>query len=203
MELGKEFRDKFVRNLQGRDFILYGGLLELSRQKGLKRIETRIVQVPSKENGMYAVVEAEIETSEGIFKEIGDASPESVNRSIVPHLLRMASTRAKARAMRDAVGIDMVALEELGDHTEVIPDDSMFASGFGEGSNESRGSEDLILDFGKYAGRSIREVAEADRGYVEWLSQNARVGEVRRAARDVLERFGTLDEESGLPDSKH
>ncbi|HAI87200.1 MAG TPA: hypothetical protein DCL63_09470, partial [Firmicutes bacterium] len=62
MELSREFRERFVRNLQGRDYILYGGVLQLARERGLKRISTSIVQLPSKENSMYAVVEAEVET---------------------------------------------------------------------------------------------------------------------------------------------
>ena len=114
MELSREFRDKFVRNLNGRDFILYGGVLQLAKERGLKRIATRIVQLPHKDNGYYAVCEAEVETDDGVFSDVGDASPASVSRTIQPHLLRMAATRAKARAMRDAVGIEMVALEELG-----------------------------------------------------------------------------------------
>ena len=104
-------QDKFVRNLNGRDFILYGGVLQLAKERGLKRIATRIVQLPHKDNGYYAVCEAEVETDDGVFSDVGDASPASVSRTIQPHLLRMAATRAKARAMRDAVGIEMVALE--------------------------------------------------------------------------------------------
>ena len=96
MELSKEFRDRFIKTLQGRDYVLYGGLLELVKQRGLKRISTKVIQIPSMDNGMYGVVEAEVETEDGIFKEVGDASPESVNRAIQPHLLRMAATRAKA-----------------------------------------------------------------------------------------------------------
>lgn len=179
MELGREFRGRFVKSLQGREFILYGGLLELARKRGLKRITTGVVQLPTKDNGMYAVVEAEVETEDGVFKEIGDASPESVSRSILPHLLRMASTRAKARAMRDAVGIDMVALEELG--------------GIADASSDEEDPADIVIEFGKYARRSLGEILAEDRGYVEWLSLNARDRAIRSAASRLVGR------ESGSP----
>lgn len=175
MELSREFRERFVRNLQGRDYILYGGVLQLARERGLKRISTSIVQLPSKENSMYAVVEAEVETSDGVFRELGDASPENVARSIQPHLLRMAATRAKARAMRDAVGIDMVALEELGD--------TQPAEDFDQGTAAEGHSEDFVIRFGKYSGRSLGDIWGTDRGYVEWLSANARDEAVRAAAK--------------------
>jgi hypothetical protein len=179
MELSREFRERFVRNLQGRDYILYGGVLQLARERGLRRISTSIVQLPSKENSMYAVVEAEIETSDGVFRELGDASPESVARSIQPHLLRMAATRAKARAMRDAVGIDMVALEELGD--------AQPAEDYYDGELAESRAEDFMIRFGKYSGRSLGEILVADRGYVEWLSKNARDEAVRDAAKLLTE----------------
>jgi len=83
--------------LQGKEFILYGWVLHLAKSRGLKRIETNVIQIPNQENSMYAVVEATVETDDGVFSEIGDASPESVNRMIKPHILRMAATRAKAR----------------------------------------------------------------------------------------------------------
>lgn len=92
----------------------YAGLLAKAHEEGLKRIETRLVQVPAEENGCSAIVEAVVETEKGVFGGIGDASPNNVGRKIVPHLIRMAETRAKARALRDAVNIGMVALEELG-----------------------------------------------------------------------------------------
>ena len=58
MELSEEFKKRFVRSLQGKDFILYGGVLQLARANGLKRITTKIVQIPTEENGMQAIVEA-------------------------------------------------------------------------------------------------------------------------------------------------
>lgn len=187
MELSREFRERFVKTLQGRDYVLYGGLLELARQRGLKRITTNIVQIPSPDNGMYAVVEAEIETEDGVFKEVGDASPESVNRAIQPHVLRMASTRAKARAMRDAVGIDLVALEELGD---VLPADEIPGP---------ENPEDLVLTFGKYARKPLGQVARQDPAYVGWLSENARDEAVRKAARDLLDQAAAVEGAGGEP----
>ncbi|HPQ02475.1 MAG TPA: hypothetical protein PK183_04130 [Bacillota bacterium] len=178
MELSREFRERFVRSLQGRDYILYGGVLQLAKERGLRRISTRIIQIPSKDNSMYAVVEAEVETEDGVFSEVGDASPESVARSIQPHLLRMATTRAKARAMRDAVGIDMVALEELGD---ALPDRDVM-----DEEVDLRSPEDLVIRFGKYSGKTLGEIYGVDRGYVEWLSQNARDEAIRDASRELM-----------------
>src|SRR5919199_1613801 len=90
---------------QGKRFVLYAGLLEEAHSRGLRSIETELLQVPAKENGEVAIVKAVIRTEEGKFAGIGDASPQNVNRTIAPHLIRMAETRAKARALRDAINV--------------------------------------------------------------------------------------------------
>ena len=107
---------------QGKRFVLYAGLLEEAHSRGLRSIETELLQVPGGENGEVAIVRAVVRTEDGKFTGIGDASPENVNRTIAPHVIRMAETRAKARALRDAINVGVTAFEELGgeDGNEVV-----------------------------------------------------------------------------------
>ncbi|HEY9897761.1 MAG TPA: hypothetical protein V6D00_01145 [Pantanalinema sp.] len=107
---------RHVINLQGQEFVTYEGLLNEAHQLGLQAIRTHLVQLPAADNGHLAVVTAEVELEGGkVFTGIGDASTSNVGPAIARHLVRMAETRAKARALRDAVNIGMTALEELGE----------------------------------------------------------------------------------------
>ena len=109
-------RDEFMITRQGKQYVLFAGLLDEAHARGLKGIDTDLVQVPTPENGNVAVVKATVEMEDGrTFSGIGDASPDNVGRGIVPHIIRMAETRAKARALRDAVNVGATALEELSD----------------------------------------------------------------------------------------
>ncbi|HSH37129.1 hypothetical protein [Schnuerera sp.] len=105
--------EKFIINLQGKSYVTYEGLLDLAHQKGLKSIEVELIQIPTNENNMIAICKATATTENEIYTDIGDASPHSVNSTIVPHLIRMASTRAKARVLRDLTNVGMTAFEEI------------------------------------------------------------------------------------------
>lgn len=110
---------KFLIERQGKQMVLYAGLLDAAHAAGLKAIRTRVYQPPLKENGETTIVVAEVELEDGrVFSGIGDATPTNVGRNIAPHAIRMAETRAKARALRDALNIGAVALEELGEEEE-------------------------------------------------------------------------------------
>jgi hypothetical protein len=115
-------REEYMIERQGKRFVLYAGLLEEAHSRGLRSIETELLQVPKSENGEVAIVRAVVRTEDGKFTGIGDASPENVNRTIAPHVIRMAETRAKARALRDAINVGVTAFEELGgeDGNEVV-----------------------------------------------------------------------------------
>lgn len=117
-----EMDPAFVVNRQGRDFVLYAGLLDLATRHGLASIETRIEQAPCEANNQTTIVHARVTFANGRrFDGIGDANAQNVGRNIAPHATRMAETRAKARALRDALNINGVAMEELGEEEELAP----------------------------------------------------------------------------------
>jgi len=127
---------RFVIQQQGRDHVLFSGLIEALHQVsgGYFAIDTRIEQLPTEQNGQVAVVSARVQVFDPDQPDvvrrsatgIGDASPSNVNRMMAGATIRMAETRAKARALRDLCNVAMVALEELGpqgadDATERTP----------------------------------------------------------------------------------
>ena len=113
--------ERFIKNIQGKDFVIYSGLLDLAHQNGLVKLEVKTLQLPTKDNGNEAICHAIAETKYGeVYADVGDANPKNVNTKIAAHIIRMASTRAKARALRDMTNIGITCLEELGDISEVI-----------------------------------------------------------------------------------
>ena len=116
-------REEYMIERGGRRFVLYAGLLEEAHARGLRSIETELLQVPNLENGEVAIAKAVVRTEEGKFSGIGDASRQNVGRTIAPHIIRMAETRAKARALRDAINVGVTALEELGGESEEVVSD--------------------------------------------------------------------------------
>ena len=117
-----ELNKEFIVNLQGKDFVTYNGLVDLAHQLELKSITTEIIQFPTDENNNQCIVKAVATTfNEMTFEGYGDADPTNVNRMIAKHLIRMAETRAKARALRDLTNVGMTAFEELGEQEDDTP----------------------------------------------------------------------------------
>jgi hypothetical protein len=113
--------ERFIITLEGKDFVTYPGLLDLGHQKGILKIEVEPLQIPTKDNEHFAVCKALVVSTNGeTFTDIGDANPTNVNSRIAKHLLRMASTRAIARALRSFTNIGMTCLEELADFSDAI-----------------------------------------------------------------------------------
>jgi len=121
-----KLNERFITNIKGKDFVIYAGLLDLAHQKGIKKLFVEALQYPAKENGFEAICKTTIESIYGeMYVEWGDANPKNVNQKVAAHILRMAATRAKARALRDFTNIGITCLEELGDLNEVFTDDKV------------------------------------------------------------------------------
>jgi hypothetical protein len=120
-------RAGFIVKLQGKEFVLFAGLQVLARELGLKSIETELISIDKedqitttddkttiiKATGL-TIFKATVIGDMGAFTSYGDASPKNVGRMIAPHLIRMAETRAIARALRLYCAIGMTSIEELG-----------------------------------------------------------------------------------------
>jgi hypothetical protein len=169
-------REEYMIERQGKRFVLYAGLLEEAHSRGLRSIETELLQVPAKENGEVAIVKAVVRTEEGKYSGIGDASPQNVNRAIAPHLIRMAETRAKARALRDAINVGVTAFEELG----------------------GPGEEEVVGGTRERDGQQARAQHEEDRG--ELPATRKQLNYLEALISDVVEDgIGRFEEMVGKP----
>ncbi len=107
---------EFIFNLKGREYPVYGGCLDAATKAGLRSLTTEIVQIPGPENGHMAVVMATARFEDGReFVDVGDCSQASTSPMLAAAALRLASTRAKGRVLRDAINVGMTLLEELPD----------------------------------------------------------------------------------------
>lgn len=151
-------RDEFIIQRHGKDFVLYAGLLDEAHSRGLTRIETELLQAPSEAGGEgtgedTAIVKATVTMGdESKFDGIGDASPRNVGNNIAPHLIRMAETRAKARALRDAINVSVTAFEELGGEAG------------GEDSEAEEGSPSALAAIGRAGRAASQSMSQGMRG---------------------------------------
>lgn len=105
---------RFIKDLKGKQYVTYEGLLDMSHQKGIQALETDLVAMPCEANGFTAIAKAVLIGKDGTkFVEFGDANSKSVNSMIAPHIIRMALTRAKARVMRDFTNIGICSVDEI------------------------------------------------------------------------------------------
>ncbi len=192
---------RHVISLQGQEFITYEGLLSEAHAKGLKSIRTRLVQLPDSSNGQTAVVTAEVELEGGkVFAGIGDANPQNVNSMIAKHLIRMAETRAKARAFRDAVNIGMTSLVELDDTGA----QSAETHGAGTQSAESGPTPLTAAPVRLATPKQINKVA-AEMARVGWSEKDGRdyllktFNKISRAELTSLEISRFIDHLAALP----
>lgn len=110
---------KFLIERQGKQVVLYQGLLDLAHEMGLVSLRSEILQFPNMDNGWtcYAMATAIFKRNgeEMIFQDFADANAGNVTPAMKNCIPRMAATRAKARCLRDGTNCGVTAFEELGD----------------------------------------------------------------------------------------
>ena len=101
---------KYVKQIHGKDFIQYEGLLAMAHEQGLIELSVEFISVTDQ----LALAAAHAYFKDGRkFWDAGDATPNNVHAQVKAHFPRVALTRAKARVLRDALNIGMAAVEEL------------------------------------------------------------------------------------------
>ena len=72
-------RDEFKITRQGKEYVLYAGLLDEAHTRGIHSIDTDLIQIPDEANGQTAIVKATVEMLDAQsgevkpFSDIGDA----------------------------------------------------------------------------------------------------------------------------------
>ena len=100
----------FFTTIHGKEFVQFAGLLAMAHAQGLTSLSAELVSVTLD----LALAKATATFADGrTFTEAADATPDNVNAGVRKHFARCALTRAKARALRDALNISTCAVEEL------------------------------------------------------------------------------------------
>ena len=101
---------KFITKIKDKEFVVFEGLLDMFHRNGGKDVSTELIKVTGKGTVIFKAV---VSGERGAFEAHGDANAENVNSMIAPHFIRMAETRAIARAMRLYNNIGMTSAEEI------------------------------------------------------------------------------------------
>ena len=100
-----------IVTIQGKPFVKVAGLLALAHQRGLQSLRTTFTY----NDAELALAESTAVFPFGTYTDVGDACEKNVNPKVKGSFRRVAATRATARALRNALNVGMVAVEELED----------------------------------------------------------------------------------------
>ena len=103
---------RFIVTIQGRPFVRFAGLLQMAQERGLVSLTVEWTYNDAELSLAHAVA---VFTDGRRFEDSGDATPSNTTKKVALHFRRVALTRASARALRLALGLDLVAVEELAD----------------------------------------------------------------------------------------
>ncbi|UHR03283.1 hypothetical protein LV469_03045 [Peptoniphilus sp. GNH] len=98
--------------------------------------------------------------------------------SLVNTILKMAKKRAQVDAALTAASLSDIFTQDVEDIKEFRQQESVATMNLDDAAR-------IKLNFGKYTGKSLGDIAKVDIGYIEWLASNARDARTKKAA-DML-----------------
>lgn len=107
-------------------------------------------------------------------------------------VLKMAKKRAQIDATLTVASLSNVFTQDI--------EDMGGLSGNGN-SHETAEDGSLILGFGKYKGKSILQILNENRSYVEWLADKGKTEEVKKAAEKALKGGQQENNHEAMPDN--
>ena len=116
----KDVYDEYGIEIHGKPFLTFGGLLKEAHNKGLINIATNLLKQEDEKNDTV-IVQAICTLMHPTLKDkviqctaLGDANKNNIrNDFLEPHKIRIAETRAIARALRFALGLGYPTKEEM------------------------------------------------------------------------------------------
>lgn len=74
------------------------------------------------------------------------------------------------------------------DDPDAFQDKPEWAENDDSDDDDKKGLGDVVITFGKYANKTIAEIEKIDRSYLGWLGENAKIAEIRKAAKEYLRK---------------
>jgi hypothetical protein len=101
---------QFIVWISGRPFVRHAGLITLAHARGLRTLAVEWTHNSEDLSLAHAVA---VFADGRRFEESADSTPLNVGKKVALHWRRLALTRSSARVLRLALGVDLVAVEEL------------------------------------------------------------------------------------------
>lgn len=108
---------------KGEIFVRHDGLVRAAKKafQGVRRRRSKALGVPLKENNWCAVVEVVYQFGNKYESSgVADCRSDTANRGFGKYTTALAETRASGRALRFALGLEIVTQEEITDVEELI-----------------------------------------------------------------------------------
>lgn len=121
----KDLTEEELKTKDGKEFVYLRGLERLARARGVTSKAVKVHTSPTVDNPI-AVVSVEYTFKDGAtWSSVADCTVKSAKEGFGKYLTAMAESRAKARALRDAFGISLCSVEEIGTPSAQEPDEEV------------------------------------------------------------------------------